>query len=384
MELELNDKIIIYNWTYSKLREIGVADYRLHKVTAIVFCILDDYVSKNKITTANNIRKYLIISIYIYTCFVGISMEFKTWKKICLSNYKSSEIKSTMCDYVDVVWPTTCDILKFQKICKLGESNSIVYLGTFSSEKNAQTFAVKHFKTKNNDTCHFLREIHALGKVSQHDNCVEFCGGWFDHKKGGYIIMRAYPTNLHEHINRVGAIDMKKSRTYFKQLINVVSYAQSLGIAHRDIKPQNIMIDNDGSIKLADWDSSFFTDVIRPLDDNHTNPVCTLFVRPPELLAQPNCFKYDFYKIDIWSIACVFLFTLTGDYIFHGQDEQEVLENILRLRSEKYMKKITWSKLMQTYFDARSAALVESMLHINPTKRISMEELLQHPFVCAS
>ncbi len=102
-----------------------------------------------------------------------------------------------------------------------------------------------------------------------------------------------------------GPIHPSQVRQYTYQLIKGIAYMHSLNIIHRDVKPENVLISKQGSVKICDLGFA------RTIPSNRvmTDYVATRWYRPPELLIGKN--DYD-TSIDIWSIGCVMAETIDG------------------------------------------------------------------------
>lgn len=119
-----------------------------------------------------------------------------------------------------------------------------------------------------------------------------------------------------------GLLDTQKAhisrmhiKCYMKQLLEGVAYMHKNKILHRDIKGANLLLDNQGHLKIADWG------LARPWNETrigYTNNVITLWYRPPELLLRESNYGP---AIDMWSVGCIFAELLYGSPILPGKNE---------------------------------------------------------------
>ncbi|XP_058093043.1 probable serine/threonine-protein kinase At1g54610 [Magnolia sinica] len=190
-------------------------------------------------------------------------------------------------------------------------------------------------------------------------------------------------------------------KCYMKQLFSGLEHCHNREVLHRDIKGSNLLLDNHGSLKIADFGLASF------YDPDHKQPmtsrVVTLWYRPPELLLGAT---YYGVGVDLWSAGCILAELLAGKPIMPGRTEVEQLHKIFKLcgsPSDEYWKKsklphATIFKPTQPYqrciaetfkdFPPSSLPLIETLLSIDPAQRgtataaLNSEFFKTEPYAC--
>ncbi|RDW89618.1 kinase-like protein [Coleophoma cylindrospora] len=185
-------------------------------------------------------------------------------------------------------------------------------------------------------------------------------------------------------------------KTLLLQLTSGVNYLHNNWILHRDLKTSNLLLNNRGQLKIADFGMArYFGDPAPKM----TQLVVTLWYRSPELLLGAE--KYG-TAVDMWSIGCIFGELLTKEPLLQGKNEVDELSKIFELcgiptedawpgfkrlpnaRSLKLPKNpATHGSVLRARFPFLTSAgssLLTSLLALNPAKRPSAKEMLDHPF----
>ncbi|KZV21102.1 putative serine/threonine-protein kinase [Dorcoceras hygrometricum] len=190
-------------------------------------------------------------------------------------------------------------------------------------------------------------------------------------------------------------------KCYMHQLLSGLEHCHNRHVLHRDIKGSNLLIDDGGVLKIADFGlaSTFDPNSRQPM----TSRVVTLWYRPPELLLGATEYGVG---VDLWSAGCILAELFAGKPIMTGRTEVEQLHRIFKLcgsPSEEYWKKsrlphATIFKPQQSYkrciketfkdFPQSSLPLIDTLLSIDPSERqtataeLKSEFFLTRPYAC--
>ena len=193
-----------------------------------------------------------------------------------------------------------------------------------------------------------------------------------------------------------GGLDLKIVKSFLFQLLTGVTYCHHHRVLHRDLKPQNLLINREGELKLADFGlARAFGIPVR----SYTHEVVTLWYRAPDVLLGSR--KYS-TPIDIWSIGCIFAEMVNGKPSFTGTSEDTQLETIFRqlgnpqptfpsveelsgwkdeyLALEIKPPNATDQLVLNKDLDEAGLDLLQSMLRYDPAKRISAQDARNHRY----
>lgn len=164
----------------------------------------------------------------------------------------------------------------------------------------------------------FQKEAMALANTS-HPNIVEVYDVGVQGNKN-YIVMEYVPgKTLKQLITQRGSIPIDETVNIMKQLVSAVSHAHKMGIIHRDIKSQNVLVKDDGTVKLSDFGIAYTGDSLG-LTQKETVMGSVHYIAPE--LAQGQTASA---QSDIYSLGIVFYELLTGDVPYHGDSVMEIV-----------------------------------------------------------
>ena len=178
--------------------------------------------------------------------------------------------------------------------------------------------------------------------------------------------------------------------SFMMQICLAIAYCHTRRIMHRDLKPQNILVNTSTQkIKIADFGLG------RPYTrgGSYTNEVVTLWYRPPELLLGQTAYEEG---IDMWSIGCIFAEMAQGLILFKGDSETRQLMEIFKVMGASTPEAsidLRWPPCCQSLFprfapvplmnkvdrlQLAGQQLLSALLAMNPTKRISARAAVSH------
>lgn len=216
----------------------------------------------------------------------------------------------------------------FTKIEKIGEGTyGVVYKA--KNRKTQQFVAMKKIRLENEDDgvpSTAIREISLL-KELQHPNIVCLEDVLMQEGKL-YLIFEFLSMDLKKYMDSIPTgqlMDKTLVKSYCHQILEGILYCHRRRVLHRDLKPQNLLIDKNGIIKIADFGlGRVFGVPVRV----YTHEVVTLWYRAPEVLLGSSRYSCP---IDVWSIGCIMAEMVTKKPLFQGDSEIDQLYRIFRV-----------------------------------------------------
>ncbi|XP_041703761.1 MAP/microtubule affinity-regulating kinase 3 isoform X6 [Coregonus clupeaformis] len=199
-----------------------------------------------------------------------------------------------------------------------------------------------------------FREVRIM-KLLNHPNIVKLFEV-IETERTLYLVMEyASGGEVFDYLVAHGRMKEKEARAKFRQIVSAVQYCHQKHIVHRDLKAENLLLDADMNIKIADFGfSNEFT---------MGNKLDTFCGSPP--YAAPELFqgkKYDGPEVDVWSLGVILYTLVSGSLPFDGQNLKELRERVLR---GKYR--------IPFYMSTDCENLLKRFLVLNPAKRGTFE-----------
>eukprot|EP01096_Ripella_sp_DP13-Kostka_P002831 TRINITY_DN1398_c1_g1_i1.p1 TRINITY_DN1398_c1_g1~~TRINITY_DN1398_c1_g1_i1.p1 ORF type:complete len:293 (+),score=120.60 TRINITY_DN1398_c1_g1_i1:326-1204(+) len=283
---------------------------------------------------------------------------------------------------------------RYSNIEKLGEGT----YGVVYKAKNKETdeiVALKRIRLESEDEgvpCTAIREISLL-KELDHPNVVKLYDVIHTEKKLT-LVFEYLDQDLKQYLDECrGNIPHVQMKSFLYQLLKGISFCHARRVLHRDLKPQNLLINRRGELKLADFGLARGFSV--PMK-SYSHEVVTLWYRAPDVLLGSR--KYS-TQIDIWSTGCIFAEMVTGKPLFPGSNTGDQLKKIFKILgtpTEEQWPGVT--ELLETNayvgdvypaqdirnivvgLDDLGYDLLNKMLQYEPNRRISADQALNHPF----
>ncbi|CAN1231129.1 Probable serine/threonine-protein kinase At1g54610 [Linum perenne] len=292
----------------------------------------------------------------------------------------------------------------FEKLDRIGQGtySSVYKARDVTHDKIVALKKVRFDKTDADSVKFMAREILILRKLD-HPNVIKLEGLITSPTSSTLYLIFEYMEHDLTGLASIPGLKFTESqiKCYMKQLLSGLDHCHSRGVLHRDIKGSNLLIDNNGVLKIADFGLASFFDP--KSNATLTSRVVTLWYRAPELLL--GACKYG-VAVDLWSSGCILGELYSGKPILPGRTEVEQLHKIFKLcgsPSEDYWLKTKLHRssvikpqrpykrcVGETFkeFPAPALELLETLLSIDPGQRgnaalaLESEYFTTRPFAC--
>ncbi|KAL2262837.1 hypothetical protein VTK26DRAFT_9285 [Humicola hyalothermophila] len=280
----------------------------------------------------------------------------------------------------------------FQQLEKLGEGTyATVYKGR--NRQTGELVALKeiHLDSEEGTPSTAIREI-SLMKELKHENIVALHD--VIHTENKLMLVFEYmDCDLKKYMDAQGeggALKPMVIKSFMYQLLKGIDFCHKNRVLHRDLKPQNLLINNKGQLKLGDFGLARAFGI--PVN-TFSNEVVTLWYRAPDVLLGSRTYNTS---IDIWSAGCIMAEMFSGRPLFPGTTNEDQLTRIFRIMGTP--REDTWPGLSQfpefkanwqvfntqplgtilPQIDPVGIDLLQRMLQLRPDLRVTAAEALTH------
>lgn len=259
--------------------------------------------------------------------------------------------------------PTTLDLYKFVKLIGKGAFGKVT-LGLHKlTGKNVaiKTFEKSYMKDDFSRKKVF-QEVYILKKI-HHSNIIRLLEV-FESSKHFFIVMEyAGAGDLLHYVKKKRRLPENEARFIFKQVLYGLGHCHCRSVLHRDIKLDNVLLDNEKGIKLCDFGVSKIIKKHQFIREQCGTPAYIA----PEIIADEG---YEGFFADLWSLGVVLYAMLCGTVPFKAPNMKE-LHVLIKKGDYKFPVEIS----------EESKDLIRKLLVLNPADRLSIPEVLAHPWV---
>jgi len=242
------------------------------------------------------------------------------------------------------------------------------------------------------------RELQIMKMVVNHPNVCRLISSFNEATKDGVylnLVLEYVPKNLFQisqYLKAKKIVPMIYIKVYVYQMLRSLAFIHSLGICHRDIKPQNLLVNPEThELKLCDFGSA---KVLTPGEPN-VSYICSRYYRAPELIFDAKDYTP---AIDVWSAGCVMAELMLGQPLFAGETGADQLIEIIRVlgtpsrediraMNPSYkefpistIQPLPWTRVFPPSTPANAIDLIVRLLTYRPQSRIDPLEACAHSF----
>ena len=218
----------------------------------------------------------------------------------------------------------------------------------------------------------------ALHGDMQHPNITKFYGSFVDEESGNYYLIHELlqRSDVFNALARSGGkfTENRAVQSVLRPVIHAVSHLHSMNIVHRDIKPENVLLTDEGSSKLTDFGFSIHLGWYKPLGRLGTTDYMAPEVVRCDKPSREKNFKTDKAgygkEVDYWAIGALAYELITGLPPFQATNRNEAYNLILQ-GHVRY----------PAFVSAEAADFIRKCLALNPSQRMNLDKMLQHPWI---
>ncbi|OWR52349.1 Serine/threonine-protein kinase 36 [Danaus plexippus plexippus] len=207
-----------------------------------------------------------------------------------------------------------------------------------------------------------LRQECDIQRQLDHPNIIRMIDS-FDTESELVVVTEYAEKELHSILAKEGCLNEEEVKKVTWDLVSALYYLHSHRVLHRDLKPQNVLLDSTGKAKLCDFGlARIMTNATHILTSIKGTP---LYMAPELIDEKP----YD-HQADLWSLGCIVYELMAGQPPFCTMSIWQLVRMIRH-------KPVQWP----SFITAEARSFLQGLLHKDPSKRMSWSEILEHPYV---
>lgn len=283
------------------------------------------------------------------------------------------------------------EVDKFRKIEKIGEGTyGVVYKAR--DTETGRYVALKRIRLESETEgipSTAIREVSLLKELKHHSIVQLFDIVIADDSL--YMVFEYLTMDLKKVLDKAKDVFVPKLiKSYMHQMLDAIAYCHMHRILHRDLKPQNLLVDTEGHIKLADFGLARLINLPMRI---YTHEVVTLWYRAPEILLGS---KFYTNGVDVWSLGCIFAEMILKKPLFPGDSEIDQLFRIFRTLGtpcedtwpgvsqlsdyKSVFPKFEPQNIADAIVNLKADDILTKLLVFDPSKRISAKNAMLHPY----
>ncbi|CAG9315561.1 unnamed protein product [Blepharisma stoltei] len=269
--------------------------------------------------------------------------------------------------------PRSADDFQFLEILGIGNFSEIIHV---EERRTGKQYALKKVNkqkvTQLRKQADILMEKHVMNRLKDLEGVVHLYECFKDSMDLYFLYERVEGGEIWDRCKIFGMPEIQM-RYFLRQFLETMKEVHARGIVHRDIKTENVLITNEGKIKIIDFGTA--KDLEHPEVEVPGNSMRKKkfenFVGTPHFMA-PECIKNkdSSFKSDMWSIGCMAYYMLAGYPPFQGGSDYLIFTKALELNYS-----------FPSHFSENAISFIQGIIKLIPEERPSVDDLLKHQFI---